>query len=90
MMILTKAQVEQAFDHLAEVAESWNDCADDGDRGRGNDAVCLLLFEDGSGLLGSVFDSVENFNTQFSFEDTEQLVNYIATWCRDGKIDWVD
>jgi len=86
MMILTKVQVKQAMELLADVAENWNDCAEDGDRGRGNDALGLLVFEDGSGMLGSVFDSVENWNNQFTFETLDELAQYIIQWCNLGSI----
>lgn len=48
---MTKSQIETVVGGLVEIIESWND-TDGEDRGRRNDAICLTLFDDGSGLLG--------------------------------------
>jgi hypothetical protein len=51
-MTMTPAQLEAVHDALVQIVDSWNDAAADEDRGRSNDALCLTLYDDGSGRLG--------------------------------------
>lgn len=49
---MTRAEIENVLNALAEIIDGWNDAAADEDRGRRNDALCLTVFDDGSGRLG--------------------------------------
>lgn len=49
---MTREQLTAVIDALAESADSTNDAMADDDRGRGNKAICLTIYEDGSGRIG--------------------------------------
>lgn len=42
------------YEALIELIQGWNQAADDGDRGPANDAVALILYDDGSGRIGTM------------------------------------
>jgi hypothetical protein len=63
---MTRQQLEAVIECLVEIAESWNE----GDRYENNNALCLTLYEDGSGRLGrrGEFATVLDLHTFNSFE----------------------
>ena len=80
---MTKEQIHDFLDALAELINDWNDLAVSEDRGRYNDALCLLIFEDGSGKIGTVSysDRVE-MNQQGRFNNLEEFTEYFVQWLR--------
>ncbi len=51
-MNITKQQLVNLIDQLAESQEGWNDCVEEpGERGRDNKALVIILTEDSSGFL---------------------------------------
>lgn len=81
----TKQHLREALDLLAGLIDSWNDAAADGDRGRDNKALCLTLWDDGSGRLGTVWRHVDEMNTQCGFDNVEELAEYLGGWMRLGS-----
>ncbi len=75
-----RAQLEAVHDALVEVVDAWNDAAADEDRGWSNNAICLTLYDDGSGSIGRRRgkDTVEDWH---DFDDFEQLVKVL----KDGE-----
>lgn len=81
-------QLTQVLHTLASVINNWNDLAEDGDRGRDNAGLCLTLWEDGSGRIGTfhVYDddsgtfSQLTMNIQHGFNTVEELVSYLLDW----------
>lgn len=49
---MTREQLEAVVNELVAVVDSWNDAQADDDRGKGNNAICLTLWDDGSGRIG--------------------------------------
>lgn len=49
---MTKRELEAVHEELVSIVDGWNDAAADEDRGRANDALCLTLYDDGSGRVG--------------------------------------
>jgi hypothetical protein len=49
---ITKGQIASVMNALTEIVDSWNDAAQDDDRGRSNDLLILTVADDGSGHLG--------------------------------------
>jgi hypothetical protein len=80
--VITKEQLKEAFDLLAELIDSWNDAAADDDRGRDNKVLCLTIWDDGSGRLGTVWQHVGEMNTTCEFDNTDELVAYLNRWMR--------
>lgn len=72
---LTREQLEAVIEGLVVIVDSWNDAAADEDRGRSNDAICLTLWDDGSGRIGrrSWFESnqVEDWH---EFNNLDELI----------------
>jgi hypothetical protein len=72
---MTRAQLEAVHDALVSIIDGWNDAAVVIGRGRANDALCLTLFDDGSGRLGRRagwdFREVQDFH---SFDDLDGLL----------------
>ncbi len=48
----SSSQIIETIDALAELVGSENRAAEDEDRGRANRALCVTVFDDGSGRLG--------------------------------------
>lgn len=76
---MTRAQLEAVHDALTQLVDAWNDAAADEDRGRSNDAICLTLFDDGSGRIGRrrawERDRVEDWH---DFDDLDGLVKVLT------------
>lgn len=76
-MKVNKDELVNVFNALTELIYQWNE-PEDNDRGRSNDPLCLMLWDDGGGKLGVQF--ADAFNEQISFDDIEQLVDYLMEW----------
>ena len=68
------------IEQLVEFIRHSNDAAEDGDRGRANDAIALLLFDDGSGrlMIRKAFDDlggieIDGHQTLLEFDSIQQL-----------------
>lgn len=64
---MTKSQLEAVIDALAQLAESYNEPADE-EHGWGNDPICLSIWGDGSGTIGRrrsphEFEDIHEFDT---------------------------
>lgn len=68
---MTPGQLTSVIEGLAETVGSTNHAMEDDDRGAGNKAICLTVYDDGSGRIGyrshgskvedvGDFDSAEN------------------------------
>ena len=70
--------VRIALEVFCEIIDRWNDAAADGDRGRANNAIAIILYDDGSGKLatyfGGHFDIGERINPQRYFDSIEEAV----------------
>ena len=75
---ITREQVITVVEALAELIDNWNDDAMDEDRGRDNNTLCLLIWDDGSGQLGTQWGDV--FNKQMEFSNAEELADQLAPW----------
>lgn len=83
---MNKQQMVALFEKLVDWIDGSNDASEDEDRGRSNDALCLVMWDDGSGKLGTVFPTeppdfikdVGLFNLQCEFKSCEELTEYLA------------
>ena len=79
-----KESLRVAMEILSEIVYQWNLLSDDGDRGIGNDAIALILHDDGSGKVCTYFDASppagEILNPQIPFDDIAEGVEGIAKW----------
>ncbi len=75
---ITRKQLTTVVEALTELIDNWNDDAMDDDRGRDNNALCLLIWDDGSGQLGTQWGDV--FNKQMEFDSPEELADALAPW----------
>lgn len=78
------------LDRIAEAVEGWNDCMEDGDRGRGSDPLIMVIHGDGSGVfatsfyppgvVGSDFPTYKQMmNVQHEFENTIEAAEYLVS-----------
>lgn len=77
----SEEETEQMVDSLVDLIDGWNDAGYEPDeKGRSNHALCLLLWDDGSGRIGTSYlghsDEVL-FNEQFQFSSPRQLVLWL-------------
>lgn len=77
-----KESLRVGMEILTEIIDQWNDACADEDRGRCNNALGLIIYDDGSGrvvtytgLLGKDF-----LNTQIEFGDIAEGVERLADW----------
>ena len=77
-----KESLRVGMEILAEIIDQWNDVCADGDRGRRNDALGLIIYDDGSGRVVTYTSLVgEDFlNNQIEFEDIAEGVERLADW----------
>ena len=75
---ITKTQLITVIEALTELIDEWNDLSMDDDQGRDNSALCLLIWDDGSGMLGTQFGDV--FNKKVEFDDAEGLCHMLRPW----------
>lgn len=82
-MNITKEQLVALITHLAESAEDWNDAVEEpGERGRGNDPLVLVIYEDGSGVVASsVYGKLALcMNVQREFANPEECAAYLIEY----------
>lgn len=75
---ITRNQLITVVEALAELVDNWNDSSMDYDRGRDNNALCLLIWDDGSGRLGTQWGDV--FNKQMEFDNPGELADQLVPW----------
>ena len=68
------------INQLVDFIRHSNDAAEDGDRGRAEDTICLLLFDDGSGrvmirtgLAGLGRIEIDEHQTLFEFDSVQEI-----------------
>ena len=75
---MTKSQLESVIDALVEIVDGWNDAAADDERGRANDAICLSLWDDGSGTLGRrAAWSINEVEDWHEFDNIDELLRVL-------------
>ncbi|HEX3102555.1 MAG TPA: hypothetical protein VHQ01_12210 [Pyrinomonadaceae bacterium] len=86
-MNITRTQLVSFLGQLAESARHWNMAQDDGDRGPGNDPIILVVYDDGSGVIGScfiptttAFTARESLNVQHEFSSPEEAADYLIDY----------
>lgn len=70
------------FNALVGVIDNFNDLqAEPGERGRGNDLLCIILSDDGSGQVGTHYEVLGEINPQEGpFKTVDDWVNYFDQW----------
>jgi len=87
-------QLTNALSALADLISDWNDLAEDGDRGRDNAALCLTLWDDGSGRIGTFYDYKDDtgtfcdlsMNIQAGWNDMSGLVSFLMEWVSESDV----
>lgn len=76
---ISRKSLEEVVGALASEIDAWNRAAADDDRGPANDAICLTVFDDGSGRIGKrcTFDVIENY---FDFDNLDQLCDLMKSF----------
>ena len=75
---ISRQQLIGVVEALIELIDECNDNAMDGDRGRDNNALCLLIWDDGSGMLGTQFGDM--FNKQMEWDNAEEFYEALKPW----------
>lgn len=78
-----KVKARELLEQLADLIDSWNDAQyEEDERGRGNEALCLIIGEEGAGYLGTLNAKPpeELFNTQLDFNEIDELVEFLGEW----------
>jgi hypothetical protein len=78
-------EVTKALCNLANIAQDWNDAQEEPDeRGRGNGAIGLVVFEDGSGYIAEFDQPLPGNSDPFSngfvvneFSSPEELEGWL-------------
>ena len=75
-----KESLRVGMEILTEIIDRWNDACADGDRGRCNDALGLIIYDDGSGrvVTYSNFLGEDFLNNQIEFGDIAEGVERLA------------
>jgi hypothetical protein len=86
---LTKAALVSVAEALVRLVDEANAATEDGDRGRTNDALTLVLWDDGSGRVAFVTPETRGSRdstsirlypeTWFAFNDTDELVERLSS-----------
>lgn len=85
---MTRTQLEAIHEALTELIDCWNAAAEDGDRGRAQDALCLTLYDDGSGSLGRRSPHTDQVEDWHTFNDAECLWRLLTEeWGLEGEDD---
>jgi hypothetical protein len=80
MIAPDRKQLTEVLHSLVALINEWNDLAEDGDRGRSNDALVLELWDDGSGRIGDSMGTKTEMNVQHQFNTIDELVDYLEQW----------
>lgn len=79
-----KQALQTTLEGLTDLIDAWNDLADDGDRGRSNNAIALIIWDDGSGRVCTYFPGFEgqgeHLNLQIKFENLGEAVERLMGW----------
>jgi hypothetical protein len=82
---MTRRELENVIDSLVEIAYSWNQGAADEDRGPDSSALCLTLFDDGSGRLGrrrwTGIPGNLDVEDYYDFNNLEELARVLEDEC---------
>lgn len=86
---ITREQLVTLINRLALSALDWNQAQEDGDRGPGNDPVCIVVYDDGSGLVATgirgSYDDV--MNVQMRFGEAEEAADYLVEYYDALEVD---
>lgn len=87
---MTKQELLNVVTALSDIAEHINDAQEDDDRGRGHDAICLLIGERGNWHMGtaqflpSLLSSTDKdelvYNEQMHGDSPAELVQHLNGW----------
>lgn len=80
LMNITKEQLINLLNQLTHSQFLWNDCVASEDRGTSNHALCIVLFDDGSGYVGAVDEQPAEINVHQRFDKTEELADYLIEY----------
>jgi hypothetical protein len=79
-----KQALQTTMEALTDLINQWNDAAEDGDRGRANDAIALIIWDDGSGRVCTYFPGFEgrgeHLISQMEFGDIEEALDRLMEW----------
>ena len=77
-----KESLRVGMEILTEIINQWNDACADDDRGRCNNALGLIIYDDGSGrvVTYSNFLGEDFLNNQIEFGDIAEGVERLADW----------
>lgn len=95
---MNKQEALKLAEALTDLIDGWNDAGEKPDRGRPNNALCLILWDDGSGRIGTYMHPVafcENpgihnlsyndvINTHCQFKDCDELAAFLASQCDES------
>jgi len=78
------------FNALSGVMENWNGLAvEEGERGRNNEMLCLVIAEDGSGQVGTVHKVPDEVNPQEgAFSSIDDWASFFDKWI--DETEWTD
>lgn len=79
MINITKDQLVDLINRLASSAGEWNDAMEDGDRGRGNNPLIIVIYDDSSGCVASSVDA-KTLNVQSSFSNATEAADYLIEY----------
>jgi hypothetical protein len=75
---MDRAHLKAVVEDLVDLVDSWNDAVADEDWGRADYALCLTLFDDGSGRLGRRDWGSGEVEDLHSFVNLDDLVRVLA------------
>jgi hypothetical protein len=77
-----KESLRVGMEILAEIINQWNDACANDDRGRCNNALGLIIYDDGSGrvVTYSSFLGEDFLNNQIEFGDIAEGMDRLADW----------
>jgi hypothetical protein len=83
-----KQGIEQALqttlEGFTDLINQWNDAAEDGDRGRANNAIALIIWDDGSGRICTYWPGFEgkgeHLNLQMEFDNLNEAIDRLMDW----------
>lgn len=81
----TRQDVEAVLDKLVGLIGDWNQLAYEPDeRGPSNDAIAIILYDDGSGVVATYWGTIDkdpNLNlAEGHFKNTAEMTDYLEQW----------